>query len=67
MCACLSGSVFSGFFKETFIGPLLSQRPVWIAAESNSFVLLRFAEHHNEIEIGDFFSAFFFPPFQKNC
>lgn len=24
------------------------------------FVLLRFAEHRNEIEIGDFFSAFFF-------
>lgn len=37
-----------------------------MAAESNSFVLLRFAEHRNEIEIGDFFSAFFFP-FQKNC
>lgn len=39
---------------------------MWIAAESNSFVLLRFAEHHNEMEIGDFFSAFFFFP-KKNC
>lgn len=37
---------------------------MWIVAESNSFVLLRFAEHRNEIEIGDFFLPFIFP-FQK--
>lgn len=53
--------VFPGYFKS----PLLSQLPVWIAAESSSFVLLRFAEHHNEIESGDFFSAFFVSSIKK--
>lgn len=41
-----------------FLRPLFSQLCVegsWIF-----FVLLRFAEHRNQIEIGDFFSAFLF-------
>lgn len=57
---CMSVCVF-----WTFLRPLFSQLRVegsWIC-----FLLLRFVEHHNEIEIGDFFSAFFFFPFQKNC
>lgn len=55
---CLTGVVCVCVCVLDFLRPLFSQLCVegsWIF-----FVLLRFAEHRNQIEIGDFFSAFLF-------